>query len=80
MTSSKGHRWLKTVNSWQLHDIRSRGRPKYRWHDVMNDFLEKATGRVHRENDWQKAAVRRSMAKDLEKETSLMIDSDLDEL
>ena len=60
------------------------GRPKYRWHDIMNEFLGKAAERLHRENDLQKTAANKSawmsMAKDFEKETSLMHDPDIDEL
>ena len=84
MTSTKSERWNKSVNNSHLHDIRSRGRPKYKWHDVMNEILEKATGRLHRENDWQKTAANKSewmsSAKDFRKETSLMNDPDIDEL
>ena len=84
MTSTKGQRWNKTVNSWLLNDIRSRGKPKYKWHDIMNEFLGKVTGRLHRENDLQKTGANKSewmsMAKDFEKETSLMNDPDIDEL
>ena len=72
ITSIKGKRWNKTVNSWQFHDILSRGKPKHRWHDVITDFLGKATGRVHGENDWHKTAASKSgwmsMATDLENE------------
>ena len=84
MTSTKGQRWNKTVNSWLLNDIQSRGKPKYRWHDIMNEFLGKVTGRLHWENALQKTAANKSewlsIAKDFEKETSLMNDPDIDEL
>ena len=59
-------------------------RPKYKWHDIMNEFLGKVTGRFHRENDWQKTGANKikwmSTTKDFEKETAMMNDPDIDEL
>ena len=82
-TSRQGERWNQAVITWHLHDSRPRGRPKCRWHDVMNSFLEKTTGRTHRDNDWQKiasnASAWRNLAKDFENETSLTSYIDIDE-
>ena len=75
LVSATGERWNQAVLTWRLEDIRPRGRPKRRWHDVLNIFLEKVTGRIHRTNDWQKAAsdasTWKSLAKEFEKDTSL---------
>ena len=75
LASTEGERWNHAVLTWRLHEPRPPGRPKHRWHDVLNSFLEKATGRAHREDDWQKTASHtstwRSVARDFEKETSL---------
>jgi hypothetical protein len=83
LVSTEGERWNQAVITWHLQGTRTRGRPKCRWHDVMNTFLEKTTGRAHRGNDWQKAAsnkrIWRSMAADFEKETSLTSFTDMDE-
>ena len=83
MCSSSGDRWNHAVNVWHLRDIRPRGRPKNRWHDVLNNFLSKKLGCVHNNDDWMKAAADKTswqnMAREFEEDTSLAKRDDEDE-
>ena len=45
-------RWTQKAAKWQPVALRARGRPKTRWHDVINTFLALATGEKHEHDDW----------------------------
>ena len=41
-----------TAAKWQPDTVRVRGRPRTRWHDVINAYLTTATGDQHKQDDW----------------------------
>ena len=45
-------RWTYLAAKWQPHARRSRGRPKARWHDPINQYLTNATSIEHHGDDW----------------------------
>ena len=45
-------RWTHTAARWQPESVRVKGRPKTRWHDVINAYLTLATGDEHTCDDW----------------------------
>ena len=49
-------RWTYTAAKWQPHTRRSRGRPKARWHDPINQYLTSTTSIEHQGDDWIKVA------------------------
>ena len=83
MASSGSDKWNHAVNAWHLHDIRPRGHPKTRWHDVLSKFLKHTLDREHLNNDWLKAAADttswQSLASEFEEVTALDRQADADE-
>ena len=49
-------RWTYIAAKWQPHTRRSRGRPKARWHDPINQYLTSATSIEHQGDDLIKVA------------------------
>ena len=65
MVQSTGPRWTREVNEWQPIDIRTRGRPKTRWADDINEYLTHAFNQKSIENGWSNIAANSEIWKSL---------------